>query len=230
MQQQMRTLKKPLFIGLLDLAQAFDRVPPAQLWQALATYGTPPTLLAMVNLLYSQRQASVKVGDKLSRVFRLFSGVKQGCPLSPLLFLVFLDKITTLAELQHTAPGIPWHQSGTVPCVYQIWAVLYANDVTVISKSAAELSLIVNTLATVLAAHGMRLNIQKSHYLACFLLPEAPPLPEILVDGKELTRVRSATCLGYTLSEDGYFSDAITARTPLRALEFQPPGALPPLP
>ena len=81
----------------LDMEKAFDRVSWEYLIEAIKTLGFPDapdgsahTFVRYVLLAYSHDQPPTRkmhVNGYLSAAFALNSGVAQGCPLSPLLFL-----------------------------------------------------------------------------------------------------------------------------------------------
>lgn len=57
----------------------------------MALNGTGTTEL--LKQLYDQARSKVMVGDKYSEWFKNTVGVRQGCPLPPTLFNLFLDKL-----------------------------------------------------------------------------------------------------------------------------------------
>ena len=54
-------------------------------------YGISEKLIRILNNLYENTQAQVRVNGTLSECLALKTGVKQGCVLSPLLFNIFMD-------------------------------------------------------------------------------------------------------------------------------------------
>jgi len=70
----------------IDSEKAFDRVEWAFLWDVLDTMGLPQGFIAMFRALYQGASARVRVNGHLSAPFELTRGVRQGCPVSPLLY------------------------------------------------------------------------------------------------------------------------------------------------
>ena len=70
------------------------------MWRTLATYGVPGRLLRAVKALYENSKARVRVENELTECFEVQQGVRQGCPLSPCLFNVFLDMVARKARTQ----------------------------------------------------------------------------------------------------------------------------------
>ena len=92
-----------MLVTFIDYKQAFDSVDRGVLWAALAQYGVDTHLISMVRALYENTGSRVQANGTLSHRFESHSGVLQGCPLSPLLFNVFLDQV--LRDLQRMCPS-----------------------------------------------------------------------------------------------------------------------------
>jgi hypothetical protein len=86
-----REHQAPLHAACVDFSKAFDSVPRVPLWELLRVRVVDPHLLAMILDLYSSNTACVAVGNTRSAAFPMRTGVRQGCPLSPLLFNVWMD-------------------------------------------------------------------------------------------------------------------------------------------
>ena len=84
---------KKLYAAFLDLEKAYDRVWRAGLWEALKKYGVQGRLLRAIQGLYQDSEAAVKVGEETTDWFKVQRGVRQGCPMSPWLFNIYLDMV-----------------------------------------------------------------------------------------------------------------------------------------
>ncbi len=76
----------------MDFKKAFYTVPRDLLWQVLEGLGISGRILECLRSMYRQDQACLhhpKEGFMPTFFYRI--GVKQGCPLSPLLFGLFID-------------------------------------------------------------------------------------------------------------------------------------------
>ena len=78
----------PVAILSSDQEKAFDRVNWDFMRATLSTMGFGPSFISWVNLFYNRVQSAVNVNGYLSPFFFLSGGVRQGCPLSPLLFVL----------------------------------------------------------------------------------------------------------------------------------------------
>ena len=81
----------PVAILSLDQEKAFDRVDWGFLRSVLVHMGFGPSFVSWVDLFYSGVQSAVKVNDYLTHFFKLSRGVRQGCPLSPLLYVLYAE-------------------------------------------------------------------------------------------------------------------------------------------
>ena len=63
------------------------------MWLTLQEYGTPRKIIQIIKILYDGFKRKISHEGKLSDFIQVRSGVKQGCILSPSLFLLILDRV-----------------------------------------------------------------------------------------------------------------------------------------
>ncbi|KAH9250260.1 hypothetical protein BASA81_011941 [Batrachochytrium salamandrivorans] len=115
----------------IDIQKAFDTVPVGALLWKLQNMGFPRRTLAFLKALYTSSSARARAGSLLSDPFPVQRGVRQGCPLSGLLFNLFINDILDgVAPI--TVPGLP---RDTTP----IRGLMYADDVAVFADSEQSL-------------------------------------------------------------------------------------------
>jgi len=90
--------------------------------------GVPKHLRAIVHRLYEEVKVKIRTSASISKSFRSDIRVKQGCPLSPTLFGLYIDK---LEEWLNSQGG-----DGTYLGKFVIRLLLYADDLIMIAKSA----------------------------------------------------------------------------------------------
>ena len=60
-------------------------------WKILKTYGVPTKIIDLIKNFYEDSRCAVRCGGELGEWFRVVSGVRQGCVLSPLIFAIIVD-------------------------------------------------------------------------------------------------------------------------------------------
>lgn len=83
---------------LFDFNAAFPSLSHDYLWKILSHIGVPPYFLQAIRSLYHQNSHSLVISGQLFPSSTLQSGVRQGCPLSPTLFVLALDLLLTQLE------------------------------------------------------------------------------------------------------------------------------------
>ena len=83
---------KKLFICAIDFDGAFDRVSRSILLKKLARFGAGSAFLFCIAAMY-QRTESVIIQNDNHCIYELLSGIKQGLPLSPFLFIFYINDI-----------------------------------------------------------------------------------------------------------------------------------------
>ncbi len=183
----------------VDFEKAFDSVDRSLLWGALRRAGVEGTMLQAIQAMYADVPVCVRTAEGLSGCFQSTLGVKQGCPLSPLLFGVFLDDWE--GHLQAAVGGsadLPRLAGRLVP------PLLFADDMLLISLSAAGLQAQLHCLQAYCDAKRLTVNTAKTQVMV--LRPGGgsgkPAAGETFTyAGKPLDAVRSVKYLGLTLSQ-----------------------------
>ena len=80
----------------LDIKGAFDAVLPGRLIRRLQQQGWPDNLVRWVSCFATQRSASLRLGEETGSSFQVPSGIPQGSPVSPILFMLFIQPLFLL--------------------------------------------------------------------------------------------------------------------------------------
>ena len=149
-----------LFLCAVDFEKAFDSVNHDLLWAALRRAGIGGAMLLAVQAMYADVPVCVKTTEGLSSCFQSVLGVKQGCPLSPLLFGIFLDDFETyLQTVAGSAAAFPQLSNRSVP------PLLFADDMFLIATSAAGLQAQLRALQAYCDAKHLTVNTAKTQVM-----------------------------------------------------------------
>ena len=75
------------------LFKAFNCVQHQQIWSILKEMGFPEHVVQLINMLYVDQQATVRIDGETSDWFDIKQGVRQGCILSSYLFNLYIEHI-----------------------------------------------------------------------------------------------------------------------------------------
>jgi hypothetical protein len=92
--EQSKAKKKPLYYCFVDFKKMFDIMPCEMLWQVLVSLGVEGRFLQCLQAMYAKDTVHINhPSEGVTTSFRCHQGVKQGYPLSPLLFGLYLDAL-----------------------------------------------------------------------------------------------------------------------------------------
>ena len=94
--------------GLLlstDAEKAFDRVAWDFMLAVCRHVGLGPHMLSWIAALYQNPTAQLRINGTLSKKVEIANGTRQGCPLSPLLFILTLEPFIRTIKLNPTVSG-----------------------------------------------------------------------------------------------------------------------------
>ncbi|UYV82063.1 EPM2AIP1 [Cordylochernes scorpioides] len=98
-QMTLNRKRRKLYAFFVDLKKAFDSVPHLLLWRKLALVGLSGRFIKIIQNYYAQMMAAVRWNGSFTEFIKIQSGVLQGEPLSPYLFIIFInDLVATLDD------------------------------------------------------------------------------------------------------------------------------------
>ena len=144
-----RTLHPSSYVLYLDLSKAFNSVVLSTLFKLLKKAGFPPEFIDMIKRLYAHPLDTPRVnGHRLASHLQL-RGLRQGCPLSPSLFALYIDPL--LRILETTLSGDPTASLHA-----------FADDLAIHSTGIRTLTSAFRVMITQAKPYGLVINLGKS--------------------------------------------------------------------
>ena len=144
----------------LDQEKAFDRVNHGFLQRVLSRFNFGPSFRQWVNIVYTDIHSCVLNNGWLSAKIKLDRGVRQGCPLSPLLYCLVAETLGQAIRRDDSIRGIP------IPGVNKQSKVSqYADDTTLILADNYSITQRFNLINIFERGSSSRLNAQKTEGL-----------------------------------------------------------------
>jgi hypothetical protein len=149
--------QSPLFIVFIDFKKAFDSINREAIWRALINRGVPEKIVNLIKRGYEGFNCRVQHQNVMSQPFQTITGVRQGCLLSPLLFLLVLDDIMR-KTLQNCGPrGLQWQLFGD-----RLEDLDFADDIALVSHTHSDMQAKLSQLVAESAKVGLELNVSKT--------------------------------------------------------------------
>jgi exonuclease III len=171
---------------LLDWRKAFDTVTHESITYALQRLHVPSKLINIVCALYCNPTFTIDMDGHSSQPWPQKRGIRQGCPLSPYLFLTVMTILFAELEDKIGAQLRPHRPLGA-----SYTEILYADDTILASSSIKAIILQLREIEAQSARFGLSLNRGKCEALA---LPNGQHIT--FADGTRLPNTTEAKYLG----------------------------------
>ena len=181
-----------LYVNFIDYEKAFDSVDRTTLWKLMRHYGIPPKITNLIKNSYEGLTCRVVHSGKLTDQFEVKTGVRQGCLLSPFLFLLAIDWVMKSAT-SGRRNGIQWtlHR--------QLNDLDFADDLALLSHNQRQMQEKTSVVAETSASIGLNIHTGKSKVLRVNAINQNP----IMLDNTALEEVDNFTYLGSVVDLKG---------------------------
>lgn len=151
--------KIPMVLMSLDAEKAFNRVNWEFLYKVMGKFGFHQSFIRIIQALYKSPRARIKVNGALSNVFNLQRGTRQGCPLSPSLFALFIEALSQSVIQSNNITGVK-----IMGREHKI--SLFADDILIyLTNPNITFPKLLSLLETFGSLSGYKLNILKTQIL-----------------------------------------------------------------
>lgn len=143
----------------LDLNKAFDRVDHHFLFKTMERFGFGERMVSWIELLYRNAKSCVKCNGVLTNTFPLERSVRQGCPLSAILYTISMEPLAALIKGDTRIRGIDI-PGGGLSVIHQ-----YADDTTITVRDNRSVKMVMEHLDIYGKAAGAKINVDKSEIM-----------------------------------------------------------------
>ena len=140
----------------IDFSKAFDSIQHELLWNTLRRKSISGRFLKVLQSLYKNLKACIRVDDGLSNFFNCNVGTRQGCLISPLIFCLFINDLVDYMKAKF--PNGVFINAN----ICDLYALMYADDISSMSDTAIQLQRQINCISQYCNEVKMQINLDKT--------------------------------------------------------------------
>jgi Reverse transcriptase (RNA-dependent DNA polymerase) len=190
--------KSDLFMCFLDIEKAYDRVDREKLFDVMRKMGIDGEFVNLLGLLYKDGGYIYQWEDIETNKIGSEIGLKQGCPLSPMLFVLYLESLAT--KLMSTGKGFKIKDCTNEEMKeFTIPGLFLADDIALFGETEADLQELLNQCSSYGVEFTVKFSMSKTKYLhfGCDLAE----YPRFKLGDNAVERCRSYTYLGVEICD-----------------------------
>jgi hypothetical protein len=193
--------KQPLAILSIDQQQAFDRVEWDFMFLIIEKLGIPQKFISVIKCIYNSTKVKscVNVNGYISKNFEISRGIRQGCPLSALLYVIVQESFACAIRKNNLIHGMriplnPHIRRARVR--HNLKMIAYADDMNLVITSVNSISEIFELADWYGKASGQKIGMNKTKLLCNNFFP-------MVYQNYQTYRVNELDILGYKFSFKG---------------------------
>ena len=124
--------KRTTYVAWLDLHNAFGSIPHSAIKTTLQHISVPDSMVSLITNVYTGATTTIRTSTETTAPIPILSGVKQGCPLSAILFNLCIELI--IRSIKNKATSITKNQSLSFHNML-ISCLAYADDLALLARS-----------------------------------------------------------------------------------------------
>ena len=204
-----------LYINYIDFEKAFDSIHHPTLWKILESYGLPEKVINILKDIYTGNQCCVRHENQQSEWFQVKTGVRQGCVISPVIFLIVIDWVMRRATADKPR-GIVWGLTSFLEdCDF-------ADDIALLSHSQKDLQEKTIRVEKIAKSVGLKINSGKTKLMKV----KTKSSQKTHANGVEIEEIENFKYLGSYISANGCIDMEISTRIAMAAQAFNKLGKI----
>jgi hypothetical protein len=183
---------------LIGFSYAFDTVNRDVIHNSLIKYNVADKLIRLLKLTMQRTKIKVKINNNYTEWFETKTGLRQGDPLSTVIFTLVLDTVIANLEVR----------GNITTRLKQICA--YADNIMIIGRTKQVLTYTFFKLKQEALKAGLIININKTKYLYC--TRKSNQHNHLIAGGEQFEQVNSFKYLGTMVNTDNSVEEEIKER------------------
>ena len=144
----------------IDFSKAFDSVPHLQLFYSLVQEGLHGRVLSVLRNMYTKLLSCVQASNgDVSEFFTCSIGTRQGCMISPFLFIFYLNEFIKQTILNE-CKGVYIDESHA-----NVTMLLYADDIVLVGDNIGHMQHLLDNLYAYCNTWGLTVNMDKTKFM-----------------------------------------------------------------
>lgn len=147
-------------MGSLDFENAFDRVEHGFLFDVLRRFNFGENFTKWIMILYKGALTKIKCNGFLTDAFKISRSIRQGCPLSSLLYSLVSEPLGLAVKEKESIKRIEIEEKKAEGKIFQ-----YADDTTIIVKGKESVKEVMKIVNEYCKGSGSKVNEDKTVYM-----------------------------------------------------------------
>jgi len=182
-----------LFVCFVDFEKAFDRVNWVKMMEILKKLQIDWKDRRLIKELYMRQDAVIRIADGESEPSTIGRGVRQGCPLSPLLFSIY-SEMMMIEAMEDVDVGVK--VGGELLKDFR-----FVDDQAMLASTEEGLQKIMSSLHKTALTYDMKISVKKTKSM--MISKGLGRAITIMIEGQKIEQVKQFKYLGAVFTEDG---------------------------